>query len=270
MKQFDAYFIDLDGTTIDKPEEQKTSSYGLSLENLEALKKLLAKKPVIISTGRANSEFVINVANKIGSPYCICMNGSLIVDNKNNLIKTIPIDEETTKKLLEYMESRNLFYTMNEGGKIYYGKNYSCDFERPWVQWHEKLPYSERPNVKTPCKFLCYGLTKEKIHEMIEDLRIKLPKLEFHKVSYGYSIEITNKLASKGKGGAYVASLLNIDPKKSCHIGDTGNDTNCLPEIGTFIAMGNATDEVKKYASIIAPDFRDSGLAKLFKELGEI
>lgn len=267
---FNVFFIDLDGTTIDIPEEQNTENLGISEQNLYALQQISKKKPIIISTGRANSEFVLNVANKIGALYCICMNGSLIVDSNNNIIKTTPIDEKTTINLLEYMQFHNLFYTMNEGGIIYYGNKQSCEFERPWVKWHKKLPYAERPNIKTPCKFLCYGVSKEEIDKIIIELRQKLPNLEFHKVSYGYSIEITNKNASKGKGGQYVASLLNIDPKKACHIGDTGNDINSLPEIGTFIAMGNATDEVKKHAKIIAPDFRNSGLYKLFKSLKEI
>gem|GEM_PF-1181829 len=128
---FNAFFIDLDGTTIDIPEEQNTENLGISEQNLYALQQISKKKPIIISTGRANSEFVLNVANKIGALYCICMNGSLIVDSNNNIIKTIPIDEKTTINLLEYMQFHNLFYTMNEGGIIYYGNKQSCEFERP-------------------------------------------------------------------------------------------------------------------------------------------
>ena len=164
---FNAFFIDLDGTTIDIPEEQNTENLGISEQNLYALQQISKKKPIIISTGRANGEFVLNVANKIGAPYCICMNGSLIVDNKNKIIKTTPIDEKTTIKLIEYMQNRNLFYTMNEGGIIYYGNKQNCEFERPWVKWHKKLPYAEKPNIKTPCKFLCYGASKDKINNII-------------------------------------------------------------------------------------------------------
>ena len=130
-KNFNAFFIDLDGTTIDIPEEQNTENLGISEQNLYALQQISKKKPIIISTGRANSEFVLNVANKIGAPYCICMNGSLIVDNKNKIIKTTPIDKKTTIKLIEYMQNHNLFYTMNEGGIIYYGNKQNCEFERP-------------------------------------------------------------------------------------------------------------------------------------------
>ena len=131
----------------------------------------------------------------------------------------------------------------------------------------KKVPYKDMPKIKKACKFLCYGVDKDGINQIIEELKIKLPHLTFHKVSYGYSIEITSDKASKGKGNAFVAYLLNIDPKECVHIGDTGNDTNALPEIGSFIAMGNATDEVKSFAMKIAPDFRNAGLAKLIKEL---
>ncbi|VEU61310.1 COF family HAD hydrolase protein (plasmid) [Mycoplasmopsis fermentans] len=60
--------------------------------------------------------------------------------------------------------------------------------------------------------------------------------------------------------------LINL----AAHIGDSGNDLNALPEIGTFIAMENAMDEVKEVAHYIGPSFENSGIAKLFKDLKEI
>ncbi len=267
---YEAYFLDLDGTVVDEPEKTNDGELGISQKNIDSLIKLSNLKPIIISTGRANSDYVLKIANLINAPYCICENGSLIVDKNNNVVKKIEIDKDTTTKLIKYMQDRNLFYTMNEGGIIYYGKNYSCDFERPWVKWHKKVPYSEMPYTEAACKFLCYGVTKEEIDLIIADLKIKLPNLSFHKVSFGYSIEITSNLASKGKGGAFVASLLGFSAKNSVHIGDTGNDINALPEIGSFIAMGNAIDEVKAHACYIAPEFRDGGISKLIKELENI
>lgn len=264
---FKIYFLDMDGTFVDKPEELPEGKLGISQENLDTVSKLAKSKPVIISTGRSNSDYLLRVAKLINAPYCVCQNGSLIVDSNNKQLQKIEIDEHSTQELIKYMQSRNLFYTMDEGGVIYYGKNYNCDFERPWVKLLKKVPYKDMPKIKKACKFLCYGVDKDGINQIIEELKVKLPHLTFHKVSYGYSIEITSDKASKGKGNAFVANLLNIDPKECVHIGDIGNDTNALPEIGSFIAMGNATDEVKSFAMKIAPDFRNAGLAKLIKEL---
>ena len=42
---FNAFFIDLDGTTIDIPEEQNTENLGISEQNLYALQQISKKKP---------------------------------------------------------------------------------------------------------------------------------------------------------------------------------------------------------------------------------
>ena len=49
--------------------------------------------------------------------------------------------------------------------------------------------------------------------------------------------------------------------------GDAGNDTPFIRKAGIGVAMGNAKDDVKEYADLIADDCRSDGVAKVLEEL---
>ncbi|VDR42556.1 HAD hydrolase family protein [Mycoplasmopsis caviae] len=162
-----------------------------------------------------------------------------------------------------------MFIIFNGDNKIF-GPCETSPFIRPWTAKLDKFKYEQMPKYSKVTKILTFGKDKEEINKFYKFLTNKYPSLSFHIVSKGYSIEITHKSATKGKGNAFVCNLLNIDAKNAAHIGDSGNDINALPEVGTFIAMGNAMDEVKAVANYIGPSFENCGISKLFEELGEI
>ena len=84
------YFIDLDGTTLDLPKK----SQKISDKNLNAIKKMNETTPIVFSTGRSNSEFVMNLAKQTNCKYVICQNGGLIVDINNNILKKYEIQKD--------------------------------------------------------------------------------------------------------------------------------------------------------------------------------
>ena len=57
---------------------------------------------------------------------------------------------------------------------------------------------------------------------------------------------------------------LKVDPKKAVHVGDTMNDVPAFIALGAGIAMGNASDEVKSYASFITSHYKKGGLINVF------
>lgn len=264
-KEIQAYFIDLDGTLLDLPEGEET----LSSANVKAVVKLNKNKPVIISTGRSNSEFVLSLVKLLKCPYAICQNGALIVDKKNKVLARYEMEQNQVDEIVKLLKEEEMFFIFNGENKIYC--NYeSSAYMRPWTAKLEKLKYSDLGQKTNVTKILTFGKDEIATKNFKNFLAKKYPSLAFHIVSKGYSIEITHKNATKGKGAAFVCDLLKIDPKNAAHIGDSGNDLNALPEIGTFIAMENAMDEVKEVAHYIGPSFENSGIAKLFKDLKEI
>ncbi|VDR42557.1 HAD hydrolase family protein [Mycoplasmopsis caviae] len=98
-RNIDAYFIDLDGTLLDLPNGEET----ISEENVKAIVELNKSKPVVISTGRANSSFVLSLIDKLKCPYAVCQNGALIIDKNNNILAKYEIENGDVDSVVELL-----------------------------------------------------------------------------------------------------------------------------------------------------------------------
>jgi Cof subfamily protein (haloacid dehalogenase superfamily) len=80
--------------------------------------------------------------------------------------------------------------------------------------------------------------------------------------SQPYYLDITNKDANKGAVVAYLSSHLKIPAEEIATIGDQPNDVLMFKRSGLSIAMGNASDDVKKQADATTDSYNDEGFAK--------
>ena len=65
----------------------------------------------------------------------------------------------------------------------------------------------------------------------------------------------------KGRAMLAAADALGIDPAATVAIGDERNDLPLLGAVGTAIAMGNASPDVRAAAHLVAPDVQQHGAA---------
>lgn len=75
-------------------------------------------------------------------------------------------------------------------------------------------------------------------------------------------VEITLKDVEKGSGVAWIGKLLGLERDQLVAFGDSGNDLPMRPHVGTFIAVDNATEEVRDAADVIVDHILDDGVAK--------
>ena len=80
--------------------------------------------------------------------------------------------------------------------------------------------------------------------------------------SQPYYLDVTHPNANKGDVVAFLAKRFDIEPGDIATIGDQPNDTLMFRRGGMSIAMGNASDEVKKQATHVTDGFDDEGFAK--------
>jgi Cof subfamily protein (haloacid dehalogenase superfamily) len=80
--------------------------------------------------------------------------------------------------------------------------------------------------------------------------------------SQPYYLDITNKDANKGAVVEYLSSHLDVPAEEIATIGDQPNDVLMFKRSGFSIAMGNASDEVKKQADATTDSYNDEGFAK--------
>ena len=80
--------------------------------------------------------------------------------------------------------------------------------------------------------------------------------------SQPYYLDVTHPEANKGGVVATLSKRLGIPPQEFATIGDQPNDEAMFRVSGFSIAMGNASDAVKKNASATTDGYNDEGFAK--------
>lgn len=73
--------------------------------------------------------------------------------------------------------------------------------------------------------------------------------------------QIASYQADKGRGLAFLCEKYHVDPQHTLAIGDGPNDVGMLKFAGLGVAMGNAFDEVKEVADLVAPSCDEDGVA---------
>ena len=75
------------------------------------------------------------------------------------------------------------------------------------------------------------------------------------------NFELTSAAASKGDATTELCRRLGIDPARAVAFGDSGNDLSMTGRELTFVAMGNASPEVKAAADDVTDSVFDDGVA---------
>ncbi|WP_049342465.1 HAD-IIB family hydrolase [Metamycoplasma hominis] len=259
-----AYFLDMDGTYLDLPRKKQIM---ISEKNVEVAKDFNNRGiPVILSTGRGNSKFVLDLTNKINAPFAVCQNGGVIVDKNNNVLKRHEINPDTLKSIIEILIAQKMFFIFNSGDTIY-GTKTKFRIARAWLKKLNKVTYDEIQSLPATTKILTFGKSKKGIIKLRDELLNAFHDISTHIVSKGYSIEISDINANKGIGDRFVCDLLNIDYKEAVHLGDSGNDVVTQKYLGGFVAMKNSTKNVKQKADYVGYSYKKSGVAKTLQEL---
>src|SRR5471030_3147069 len=79
--------------------------------------------------------------------------------------------------------------------------------------------------------------------------------------SQKYYLDVTHPQANKGEGVQRLAALMGVPMDEVAVIGDGGNDVAMFQQSGLSIAMGNASEEVKKHARFVTGSNEEDGFA---------
>ena len=252
-----AYFIDLDGTTLDGL--RKT----ISKKNSEAIKAKNNFFPVVISTGRAFNSKVQKIMNKLNIKYAICLNGAYVVDNESKVLVDIALDNAKVEQIIKIINKEKIPFTINGIFEVFLDN-------KPWFFlrwfWRKRFKKTSKFNInqyESIRKITLVGKSRKKMHKIYKLLKSEIEDASIKTSGHDYIIEITNKFATKGQGALLVSNILNINPKETIHIGDSQNDTTTLNVVGALIAMNNSSKKLLKVATHRGPSYRRGGLAKV-------
>lgn len=253
MKNIKAIFFDIDGTLVSFKTHRIA---GTTLETLRQLKDKGIK--LYIASGR---HYLI-MDNLEGFPFdgYICMNGGLVYDG-GSVISSKTLDPRDAKTVADFAEARKIPCAVFGERKI--GINLLDDLTQK-VFGLVKMPEPPVISIREAAE--------EPVHQYTifidgAEEEILLPMLE-NTVSTRWHPQFTDlipKGLSKAEAVAEVIGRHGLSREEVMAFGDGGNDVEMLEYAGIGVAMGNADDQVKKYADYVTAPVDDDGITEAIK-----
>jgi hypothetical protein len=254
--------IDVDGTLLD-------SKHQVSPGAAQAV-EMISDQGIhaVLVSGRSHYMLKELLASLRVSPYYIGSGGAIVATTAGEIIAYSPVlrsDAEEITRLSRQLGLGVCFHEMTQQ---------KCEISDAQMRANldamtgSKISFIEDILANTgsaPEKITVFGQ-----RPALEQLRLLLLALNLD-ISMVYSgpvyLEITRRGVSKGNALIKLAEHLNIPLENVAAIGDQQNDISMFEAVGLPIAMGNAIQEVKTAAAVIAPTNDEGGLAWALREV---
>ena len=231
-----AFFIDIDGTLI-----YKSNAPSKAVKDKIKYARSLGCK-VFVNTGRARGLIPDKHLKSMHLDGIIAANGQYIELGGKVLISVC----------LEKKQVENIVRWAKEKGRSGYAEGvyniYNINYD------DERFDKIEDSNLEHISKVLFFGELSEEDEKLINDgIRFYRHKTYCETVIKGYS---------KASAMQDVLKKIGIPKEMSVAIGDSGNDMEMVCEAGIGIAVGNATESLKKAADYIVSSNENDGVAE--------
>lgn len=254
--------IDIDGTLLN-------SHHHLTDEVRVALKKAEEKGvKVVLCTGRPLTgvqDLIEELDLYSDNDYVVTYNGSLIQKTKTKEVVSkfelshddyLAIDGLARKLNIHlHTETEDTMYTSNRDISRY------TVLESHLVNM--PLKYRTQEEMTDELNILKMMMIDEPA--LLDEAITHIPQEFYDKYtivkSAPYFLEFLNKKVDKGAAVKLLAAQLGIDASEVMALGDNENDLPMIQFAGVGIAMGNATENIKKAASFITSSNDEHGVA---------
>lgn len=228
---------------------------------------------VVLITGRMHAS-AKKIANELGlQTPIVSYQGAMVKDNspQENVLyeKFIPVN--TAKKIFDWAKERNLHINLYLNDEVFVEKD---DEAIQKYANYQHIPYKiksfDELKLDKINKILLIDYNDaEKITRVTKELQADFPDLFIVK-STNFFCEVCHKEATKGDGLKCVQKYFNISKEETLTIGDHNNDIDLLNAGGIKVAMGNATDELKKVADYVTDTIDNDGFVKAIEKFVEV
>jgi Cof subfamily protein (haloacid dehalogenase superfamily) len=254
--------VDIDGTLLD-------SNRRIRPGVLKALRSTLNDGlTVCLVTGRPRCG-TLPLLEQLGltSPD-ITSGGAFIFDpEKAHVVAYRPVPPESTRVVVEIARRPDV--------GIFFGSPESIVYEVPFEDFHRSSTIDPRYLRRTddlltetdlqPGKITLVAelpILKE-LEEQIQSIRQPL-HITYSGDRY---LEINHESASKGSALEQLSGYMQVPLDAIMAVGDSLNDLSMFQVAGISVAMGNASEEVRKNADLIAPTNDEDGLAWAIRQI---
>jgi len=249
---------DMDGTLLDDANEVTPAVR-------EAIKEAQSKGVYFtISTGRPIQGVERYLDLLDGDIPVISCNGALLITARTrHILMRSEISRTSASEILERGIREGAVVAAWSGGLLYSseaGSAYSAFYKA--LSNMDSLDISLLPD--TDVTKIVWIMTPERVIQLQKSY---VPPAGVQSKSSGeYFLEFFSSEAGKDKALGVLAGQLGIDASETIAIGDNYNDIEMLRFAGLGVAMGNAPDEVKKFADIVTVSNNEDGVAQVIKQ----
>lgn len=259
-KRYKDCFFDVDGTLVDMKKKVITPAM---IETLKHLKE----NGIILCMATGRGPYLVPSFPGIDFDVFLSYNASYCY-TKDEVIFSNPIPKEDVKAIVENASEihRPVFLAGVEGG----GAN-GCDKD---LADYFAIAKSK---VNVLDNFDFEKLMDKKVYQMMvgcykEEYADILRDVDGARITAWWTraADITPANGNKGVGVRKILDYYHLDKENAIAFGDGTNDIEMLEAVGTGVAMGNATDDVKAVADAICGHVAEDGIYHYCKEQGLI
>ena len=228
---------DIDNTLIPSGSEQ------LSQRNRNALQTALANGyDVMINTGRHYTFLQPSLFEDLPMDIIGTINGACLVKRDGTVLETHPLPTEYMNRIISFAQANDI------------GLGFKFVDHVVTYNAHQRF-VDGYVNGDPIDEDVIMNFAKE-----IPDLVFAWSSLKgFDVFLHSINKSLTVEAVLKEKGYTWENVIA---------FGDAGNDTPFIQKAGIGVALGNAKDDVRQYADIVADTCANDGVAKVLEELG--
>lgn len=248
MSKIKIIFFDVDGTL------KNFSSKEISEKTLEALKRLKENGiKICIATGRP--AVAVPKFDNVEFDAYLTFNGSYCFD-QSNVIFSNPICGKDVQKIIQ--NATNM------------GKPVSIATKKDLVAngtERDLADYFALANVELVVSDDFETISRDEVYQIMmgrprENLDAILDGVTGARITYScdFAIDIIPANGSKGVGIQKILEYYHFDKSEAMAFGDGNNDIEMLQNVGTGVAMGNASEQLKSIADDVCGHVAEDGV----------
>lgn len=227
---------------------------------------------IAIASSRAYSELSRDLIDRIHPDFYIGASGQSIQDAAGKLLYARRFSHEQTRRVVGAAQAQGL------GLSLKY-EDCTCIYTRPEEMWSVfgNIGAPKSPSIYCPSKDwhekkLPIGFTVAGSKEACAGIRQALAAWpeEFRVELYGSEViaDIFRQGYNKKTALAWLAEYLGLQPENCLCFGDGANDMEMIRWAGVGVAMGNASQSLKRMADKICPASWEAGIACQLTAMG--
>ena len=264
------FAFDMDGTVLNSQKKISPRTKA-AIENL--IKRGIY---VVVSTGRNLAELSEYREDLNGIHYGILISGGMIYDfTKDAPIKIHAVDEPTIFKLIDFgLEAHAMIHLHTIKKSVARQEDiqnmaafsmgiYQNMFDKVCERYDDPKKYVQTHPGEVIKVNLYHRdkISRDKNFERIEKMNLSISFAE------AFNLEMSPANITKASGLVELCDFLKMDLSEAVAIGDADNDKEILQTAGFSVAMGNASDEIKKLADFVTLDNDSDGVAAAIEKI---